>query len=119
RFPQAGGIRARRLALLPRGQAVPRLHGTPPGELHSRGNVRRQSGQRHQRRELAKSHGTPAEPRGVFLSAADCSRQPRRGSGAVTPPHGSVTLTEGLFASVRVTKGAAAGSDFRTRPWLR
>ena len=57
RVRQAGRLRARRLALLPHRQAAARRAGPPARELHARRDLRRQPGQRQQRRALGQGAG--------------------------------------------------------------
>jgi hypothetical protein len=60
--PQAGRARVRRLALLPCRQAAPGLARPARRELHARRDVRRQRGQRPQRRALGQGARRPEEP---------------------------------------------------------
>ena len=82
RVPPSRGLRARRLALLPDRQAVSRRPRPPARELHARRDVRRQPGERQQRRAVAEGGRLAAQPRGVHLSAADRAGESDAGAGA-------------------------------------
>ena len=81
RLSQARRLRARRLPLLPGRQAVPGFAGPPAGEFHARGDLRRQPGQREQRRQLAQGDRRCPQPGGLHLPDADRSGQPHRRPG--------------------------------------
>jgi hypothetical protein len=66
-----------------RRQAVARLPGPPARELHSRRDVRRQRGERQQRRALVEGARGCAQPRGVRVPAADRSGEPDCRSSAI------------------------------------
>ena len=75
RLRQAGGLRPRRLALLPRRQAAAGLERGAHRELHARRDLRRQPGQRHERRQLGEGTDRPEEPRRLRLPDADGARE--------------------------------------------
>ena len=116
RLRQAGRLRARRLPLLPRRQAVPRQPGPAARELHARRDLRRQPGERQQRRPLgegarrsaAAATSSPSSRRSCRQTGSRFrlrSASPPSGAGLATAPAGGLKRARRVRPPRRQTTG--------------